>query len=54
MGFPTPATDWSLDNWGEILIANPEGANSQVGDVEPGGQIPGRGAVADLAAATAA
>ena len=39
VGFPTPATDWSLDNWGEILIANPDGANSQVGDVEPGGPI---------------
>ena len=38
-GFPTPATDWSLDNWGEILIANPDGANIQVGDVEPGGPI---------------
>lgn len=38
-GFPTPATDWSLDNWGEILIANPDGANIQVGDIEPGGPI---------------
>lgn len=23
-GLPLPATDWSLDNWGEILLANPE------------------------------
>lgn len=39
VGFPTIATDWSLDNWGEILIANPDGANTQVGDAEPGGPI---------------
>lgn len=24
-GTPITATDWSLDNWGEILLANPEG-----------------------------
>jgi hypothetical protein len=24
-GTPTGAADWSLDNWGELLIANPEG-----------------------------
>ncbi len=24
-GTPLTATDWSLDNWGEILLANPEG-----------------------------
>lgn len=39
VGFPIPAADWSLDNWGEILIANPDGSNIQVGDVEPGGPI---------------
>lgn len=25
IGTPITATDWSLDNWGEILLANPEG-----------------------------
>ena len=39
VGFPLPATDWALDNWGEILIANPDGVNIQVGDVAPGGPI---------------
>ena len=38
-GFPTAATDWAFDNWGQILIANPDGANVEVGDIEPGGPI---------------
>lgn len=39
VGFPITANDWSLDNWGEILIASPDGAPTQTVDVEPGGPI---------------
>jgi hypothetical protein len=38
-GFPITATDWSLDNWGEILIASPNGAPTPTDDPEPGGPI---------------
>ena len=39
VGFPITADDWSLDNWGEILIASPDGAPTQTVDAEPGGPI---------------
>jgi len=38
-GFPVEATDWSLDNWGEILIASPDGSSLLDFDIEPGGPI---------------
>lgn len=38
-GFPLTADDWSLDNWGEILIASPDGAPTQTIDPDPGGAI---------------
>lgn len=38
-GFPVEATDWSLDNWGEILIASPDGSSLLAFDQEPGGPI---------------
>ena len=39
VGFPITADDWSLDNWGEILIASPDGAPTQTVDADPGGPI---------------
>ena len=38
-GFPVEASDWSLDNWGEILIASPDGSSLLTFDQEPGGPI---------------
>lgn len=36
-GFAQDATDWSLDNWGEILISNPDGVTQVSFDNEPTG-----------------
>lgn len=38
-GFPVEAQDWSLDNWGEVLIASPDISSLLQFDVEPGGPI---------------
>ena len=39
LGFPVEASDWSLDNWGEILIASPDTSSLLTFDIEPGGPI---------------
>lgn len=39
LGFPVEASDWSLDNWGEILIASPDQSSLLTFDQEPGGPI---------------
>lgn len=38
-GFPVEASDWSLSNWGEILIASPDNSSLLTFDQEPGGPI---------------
>jgi len=38
-GFPVEASDWSLSNWGEILIASPDTSSLLTFDTEPGGPI---------------
>jgi hypothetical protein len=38
-GFPVEASNWSLDNWGEILISCPDTSSLLTFDEEPGGPI---------------
>ena len=38
-GFPVEASDWALDNWGEILITSPDTSSLLTFDTEPGGPI---------------